>query len=115
MTIDYKTIGAKIQYFRTLRGVSQENLAEAAAVSRVSISNLERGETGTTLETLVSIANALRITTDDILADILIEQKPSDLCAHFDIFAYTGHGRSCPPPKRCRSSFPHLCNASRTG
>ena len=86
MTIDYKTIGAKIQYFRTLRGVSQENLAEAAAVSRVSISNLERGETGTTLETLVSIANALRITTDDILADILIEEKPSDLCVHFDIF-----------------------------
>ncbi len=86
MTIDYKTISAKIQYFRTLRGVSQENLAEAAAVSRVSISNLERGETGTTLETLVSIANALRITTDDILADIVIEEKPSDLCAHFDIF-----------------------------
>lgn len=86
MTIDYKKIGAKIQYFRTLQGVSQESLAEAAAISRVSISNLERGETGTTLETLIAIANALRITADDILADNLSEERPSALSTHFDIF-----------------------------
>ena len=86
VTIDYKKIGAKIQYFRTLQWISQESLAEAAAVSRVSISNLERGETGTTLETLVAIANTLRITSDDILADILIAERPSALSAHFNIF-----------------------------
>lgn len=86
MSIAYNKIGARIQYFRTLQGVSQESLAEAAAVSRVSISNLERGETGTTLETLVAIANELRITADDILADVLTEAKPSVLNAHFDIF-----------------------------
>ena len=86
MAIDYRKIGAKIQYFRTLRGASQESLAEAAAVSRVTISNLERGEFGMTLETLIAIANALRITADDILADNLSEERPSALNAHFDIF-----------------------------
>lgn len=86
MTIDYKKIGARIQYYRTLQGISQEALAESAAISRVSISNLERGEIGTTLETLVAIANALRITTDDILADILSEGHPSVILEQFGIW-----------------------------
>lgn len=86
MSIAYNKIGARIQYFRTLQNVSQETLAEAAAVSRVTISNIERGEFGMTLETLIAIANALRITADDILADVLTEERPSVLNAHFDIF-----------------------------
>ena len=49
MTIDYEKIGAKIQYFRKLQDISQESLAEAVTVSRVSISNFERGKTGMTL------------------------------------------------------------------
>ena len=86
MTIDYEKIGAKIQYFRKLQDISQESLAEAVTVSRVSISNFERGKTGMTLETLISISNALKITADDILADYLSEARPSALNANFDIF-----------------------------
>ncbi len=77
MTIDYKAIGAKIQHFRTLQGVSQESLAEAASVSRVHLSNLERGEKGTTLETFVAILEALKISPDEILSDILTDDQPS--------------------------------------
>ena len=72
MNIAYNKIGARIQYYRTLQGVSQETLAEAAAVSRVTISNIERGEFG--------------MTADDMLADVLTEARPSVLNAHFDIF-----------------------------
>lgn len=86
MSVDYKNIGAKIQYYRSLQGVSQESLAEAVAVSRRFISDLELGKNGASLETLISIANALRITVDDILADNLIEERPSVFSAHFDIF-----------------------------
>ncbi len=85
MTIDYKKIGARIQYSRTLLGISQEALAEAATVSRVYISALERGEKGASLETIIDIANSLRITTDDLLADYLSENHPSPLSTHFDL------------------------------
>ena len=86
MSVDYKSIGARIQYYRSLQGVSQESLAEAVAVSRRYISDLELGKKGASLETLVAIANTLRITAGDILADILIEERPSVLSANFDIF-----------------------------
>jgi len=85
VTVDHKRIGAKIQYYRTLQGISQESLAEAASVSRRYISDLELGKKGVSVETLISIVNALRITADDILGDLLLEKKQSLLSMHFDL------------------------------
>ncbi len=86
MTIDYRNIGAKIQYYRTQKGISQESLAESAAISRVFLSNLERGEKGSSLETFVAIVNALRISADDILADNLRAGRPSVYAICLDVF-----------------------------
>ena len=86
MTIDYRSIGAKIQYYRTQKGISQENLAESAAISRVFLSNLERGEKGSSLATFVAIVNALRISADDILADNLRLERPSFYSLCLDVF-----------------------------
>ena len=71
MNIDYKKIGTKIHYFRTQRGVSQEALAEAAEVSRVFISQIERGEKVAHLDTMIAIANALSVTLNDFLYEYL--------------------------------------------
>ena len=86
MTINYRIIGERIQYYRTLKGISQESLAESAAISRVFLSNLERGEKGASLETLVAIVNALRISADDILADNLKGGRPSVYSLCLNVF-----------------------------
>ncbi len=86
MSVDYRKIGARIQRFRLERCMSQENLAEAAAVSRVYVSNLERGEKGISLETFVSILNALEISADDILGDIVTRRRPSSFAGSADVF-----------------------------
>ncbi len=84
MTIDYGAIGARIQHFRILKGISQESLAEAASISRVQISNLERGESGTTLETFVAILKTLKVSSDDILNGILTTDHSSQYAVSMD-------------------------------
>ena len=86
MAVDYRSIGAKIQYFRMLKDVTQEVLGEAVSSSRRYISDLERGERHVSLEKLISIANVLHITADDILADNLTEERPLFFTACADIF-----------------------------
>ncbi len=86
MNIDYKKIGAKIQDYRIEKGISQENLAESAAISRVFLSNLERGERSFSLDTFVAIVNALRLSADDILADNLRAGRPSVYAICLDVF-----------------------------
>ncbi len=76
MAVDYVSIGTKIQFFRILKGVTQEVLGEAVSSSRRYISDLERGERRVSLEKLISIANVLQITADDILADNLTVERP---------------------------------------
>ncbi len=85
MTINYELIGSKIRYFRTQKSVSQEDLAEAAEVSRVFISNIERGERVASLETIISIANALNVSVDDILGENLTARISSAFDQQFDI------------------------------
>ena len=40
----FKQIGAKIAYYRTLRDISQEELAQKAHVSQSALSRIERGK-----------------------------------------------------------------------
>ncbi len=54
-------LGAKIQRLRKERGIKQEDLAEAVGMSVVTISNIETGETDTSVYTLFKIAQALRV------------------------------------------------------
>ena len=57
----------RIREIRTKKGVSQEALAKASGVSRVTISKLESGKTTvTTTETMSRIADALGCTIIDI-------------------------------------------------
>ena len=85
MNIDYSSIGARIKYIRTQKGLSQEELAEFADVSPVYISNIERGEKSASLKTVIAVANAMNISTDSILMDNLSHSDDSQESALFDI------------------------------
>lgn len=69
--MDNNSIGQRIRYERVQAGWSQEKLAEFADVSRVHISAIERGEKAPSLEPVVMIANALKISVDKILGENL--------------------------------------------
>jgi len=54
-----KSIGENIGTWRRLYGISSQQLAERAAVSRTTISRLENGDPSVSLETFLNVANAL--------------------------------------------------------
>ena len=72
MAIDCEGIGARIKFHRLKKQLSQEQLAEMAELSNVYISYLERGERKPSLDAIISIANALSISADDLLSGCLL-------------------------------------------
>ncbi|OUS68527.1 hypothetical protein B1748_33660 [Paenibacillus sp. MY03] len=56
-----KTIGEQIRHYRTLRGWTQEQLAEVLESQGTYIGRVERGEQNIQLQTLEKIADALHI------------------------------------------------------
>ncbi len=70
MTVHMK-VGQRIGYLRRRKGLSQEELAEKANLSREFISTIENNKTGLRLDLLISIANSLEVSADDILVDCL--------------------------------------------
>ena len=69
--IDYKIIGERIRVLRIKRGYTQAYLAELSGIEPSNISHIERAATKLSLPTLVSIANALGATLDEIVYDNL--------------------------------------------
>lgn len=57
----YRALGLNIAYYRKKRGLTQEQLAEKAGVERSRISKTEIAWTGTSLDTLYKIADALEV------------------------------------------------------
>lgn len=69
MLFSYETIGLRIKDIRKKANLSQESLAELTDLSTTYISLIENGVKCMSLETLVKIANALKVTADTILSD----------------------------------------------
>lgn len=63
--------GKKVQYFREKQGMTQEQLAEAIDKSQNFISALERGKKFPGFETLVHMIDALDVTANDLMEDII--------------------------------------------
>ena len=68
--MDLCAIGARIKAARERAGYTQEDLAAELEMSPTHISVLERGVKTPKLETLVRIANTLRVSTDMLLQDV---------------------------------------------
>ncbi|MGN1418884.1 MAG: helix-turn-helix domain-containing protein [Acutalibacteraceae bacterium] len=75
MEINYISIGARIRQFRKEKGWTQAVLAEKSGIEPSNISHIERGATKLSLPTLVSIANALEVTTDELVYASLVKRE----------------------------------------
>jgi transcriptional regulator with XRE-family HTH domain len=66
----YQTLGETIRVERVKLGLSQEDLAEKANLTRNYIGQIERAEKRIHLETLSKIARAMRLRVSDLTRNI---------------------------------------------
>lgn len=66
-----KGIGRNIQRYREEAGFTQEELAERAGISSNYLSALEREVKIPKLETFVNIVNAIGVSSDEVLSEVL--------------------------------------------
>lgn len=78
--VDFTKIAKRINERRIYLGISQWQLAELCDISRVYISQIERGYAKPSLSVLINIANALNTTLNDLVID----------CLNKDIVNHTG-------------------------
>ena len=65
--IDFQTLGKQIKKYRVLRGLRQSDLAELIFSTTNTISRIEIGGIGCSLENLLRIADALEVSPDALL------------------------------------------------
>ena len=70
--MQYKKIGAKIVYYRKIRGLTQEELAELVGISPQYLSRIENGNyhKSVSLSILMKIAEKLNVTMVQLMKDI---------------------------------------------
>ncbi len=68
---DYRLIGLRIKRIRLQKDMSQETLASNTGLTTVHISNIENAHTKLSLPAIISIANALEVSVDELLSDNL--------------------------------------------
>ena len=61
-----KETGESIRHFRTLRGLSQQALADLAGVSRITLNRLEQGHQLPDFGIICSIADVLQVSVADL-------------------------------------------------
>ena len=75
--MDQVAIGARIKAARERVHLTQEQLAEIIDISPTHMSVIERGVKTPKLDTFVRIANALGVSTDALLQDVVIPVNDS--------------------------------------
>ena len=66
-----ETMGQIIRRLRKEQNLTQEELAAKAKISATHMGVIERGVKAPNLDTFVSIANALGVSADDLLQDVV--------------------------------------------
>ena len=80
--MDAKAVGQKIRTAREQKNLTQEELAALVDISPAHISIIERGAKVPRLDTFVAIANALEVSADSLLVDVVdhaVSATASDL------------------------------------
>ena len=77
--MDQVAIGARIKAAREQVHLTQEQLAEIIDISPTHMSVIERGVKTPKLDTFVRIANALGVSTDALLQDVVVPANESIL------------------------------------
>ena len=71
MELNYALIGIRIKKIRKAQKITQEKLSEYAGISPQHLCQIESAKTKLSLPTLVSLCNALNVTADALLCDVL--------------------------------------------
>lgn len=72
--IDYKSVGVRIKNSRISKNITQDKLAEFIDVNPSHLSNIERGKTKMSTDTLVQISIILNTSVDYLLfGEIILE------------------------------------------
>ena len=69
--MDLKVVGQRIKEAREAKNLTQEELAALVDLSSTHVSVIERGLKVTKLDTFVAIANALDVSADELLVDVV--------------------------------------------
>lgn len=69
--MDLKAVGQRIKDAREAKNLTQEELAALVNLSSTHVSVIERGLKITKLDTFVAIANALDVSADELLVDVV--------------------------------------------
>lgn len=69
--MELESIGRNIRKYRLMKKLRQEDLAELANLTNNYIGAIERGEKLPSLETLIVIINALGVSADMVLVDVI--------------------------------------------
>jgi transcriptional regulator with XRE-family HTH domain len=64
-----RAIGKLRSYGRTARSWSQDELADRSGLHRAHIGEIERGEVNVSIQTLSTLAQALRVRLRDLIAE----------------------------------------------
>jgi transcriptional regulator with XRE-family HTH domain len=67
IVLSKKDLGARLRALRLERGMTQDELARAIGTHFTSISAIERGVRGLTLQQIVKFSSALKVPTDALL------------------------------------------------
>lgn len=76
--MELESIGKNIRKFRLMRNLRQEDLAEKAGLSINYVGALERGQKIPSLETFILILNAVEVSSDMVLSNLLVEKHQAD-------------------------------------
>ena len=71
--MDLKAVGQRIKEAREAKGLTQEDLAAIVDLSPTHVSVIERGLKVAKLDTFVAIANALDVSADVLLIDVVAQ------------------------------------------
>ncbi len=67
MKDDSKKLGENLKRIRTQKHITQTELAKTLEVDKSFISNIENGKTNPTLSTITNLAQALEVSTNELL------------------------------------------------
>lgn len=68
MSVNFKLIGKRVKEVRTEKGISQADLAERCKTSAQYLSQIENGRKQASLQTLVSVAEVLGVSLNELLS-----------------------------------------------